>query len=124
MSCLKIVLIILLSAYLASSGYSTGVQPLSKIAIHRATFELHHNASIKAHPLLLGIKVGQRIQQGLHQDRPSISLKFLLINQRSDFSIALFFGGLSNPKLVAMSNTITFVNSKDPLYPRLSQGKA
>ncbi|KAL0329422.1 UNVERIFIED_CONTAM: putative inactive purple acid phosphatase 27 [Sesamum radiatum] len=52
------------------------------------------------------------------------SLKFQLINQRADFSFALFGGGLSNPKLVAVSNSITFVNPKAPLYPRLAQGKS
>ncbi|KAL2547571.1 putative inactive purple acid phosphatase 27 [Forsythia ovata] len=52
------------------------------------------------------------------------SLKFQLINQRADFSFALFAGGLSNPKLVAVSNSIAFANPKAPLYPRLAQGKS
>ncbi|KAK4569024.1 hypothetical protein RGQ29_004432 [Quercus rubra] len=52
------------------------------------------------------------------------SLKFQLINQRADFSFALFSGGLSNPKLVAESNFISFANPKAPLYPRLAQGKS
>ncbi|KAI9079637.1 hypothetical protein K1719_038258 [Acacia pycnantha] len=52
------------------------------------------------------------------------SLKFQLINQRADFSFALFSGGLSNPKLVAISNFISFANPKAPLYPRLAQGKS
>ncbi|XP_062170747.1 probable inactive purple acid phosphatase 27 isoform X1 [Alnus glutinosa] len=51
------------------------------------------------------------------------SLKFRLVNQRADFSFALFSGGLLNPKLLAVSNTVTFANPKAPLYPRLSQGK-
>ncbi|KAJ0105154.1 hypothetical protein Patl1_18270 [Pistacia atlantica] len=51
------------------------------------------------------------------------SLQFLLINQRADFSFALFSGGLSNPKLVAVSNFISFANPKAPLYPRLANGK-
>ncbi|KAK4479828.1 hypothetical protein RD792_015370, partial [Penstemon davidsonii] len=51
------------------------------------------------------------------------SLKLQLINQRSDFSFALFSGGLSNPTLVAMSNTVAFVNPNAPLYPRLAQGQ-
>ncbi|PKA63820.1 putative inactive purple acid phosphatase 27 [Apostasia shenzhenica] len=51
-------------------------------------------------------------------------LKFRLINQRSDFSFALFTGGLANPKLVAASNPISFSNTKAPLYPRLAQGKS
>ncbi|KAI8543973.1 hypothetical protein RHMOL_Rhmol08G0259000 [Rhododendron molle] len=52
------------------------------------------------------------------------SLKFQLINQRADFSFALFTGGLSNPKLVAVSKNITFANPKVPLYPRLALGKS
>ncbi|KAI4336316.1 hypothetical protein L6164_014855 [Bauhinia variegata] len=52
------------------------------------------------------------------------TLKFQLINQRADFSFALFSGGLSNPKLVAISNYILFINPKAPLYPRLAQGKS
>ncbi|CAK9148705.1 unnamed protein product [Ilex paraguariensis] len=52
------------------------------------------------------------------------SLQFQLINQRADFSFALFSGGFSNPKLVAISNAITFANPKAPLYPRLALGKS
>lgn len=52
------------------------------------------------------------------------SLRFRLINQRAGFSFALFSGGLSNPKLVSISNTITFANPKAPAYPRLAQGKS
>lgn len=51
------------------------------------------------------------------------SLKLQLINQRSDFSFALFSGGLLKPKLVAISNTIIFANPNAPVYPRLAQGK-
>ncbi|XP_039116955.1 probable inactive purple acid phosphatase 1 [Dioscorea cayenensis subsp. rotundata] len=52
------------------------------------------------------------------------SLKLQLINQREDFSFALFSGGLLNPKLVAVSNTVTFAYPKAPVYPRLAQGKS
>ncbi|KAJ8548018.1 hypothetical protein K7X08_021254 [Anisodus acutangulus] len=41
------------------------------------------------------------------------SLKLQLINQRSDFSFALF----------SVSNTVAFANPNAPLYPRLAQGK-
>ncbi|GER43805.1 purple acid phosphatase 27 [Striga asiatica] len=51
------------------------------------------------------------------------SLKLQLINQRADFSFALFSGGVSNPKLVAVSNVVAFANPNAPLYPRLAQGK-
>ncbi|XP_031271840.1 probable inactive purple acid phosphatase 27 [Pistacia vera] len=161
----------------ADSG-NAGVQPLSKIAIHRALFALHENASVKAYPLVLGQKGedSQWVTVGLEcpdpsaddwvavfspayfnsstcptddvrQQSPNIcsapikykyanesnddysktgkaSLKFQLINQRADFSFALFSGGLSEPKLVAVSNVISFANPKAPLYPRLSQGKS
>ncbi|OMO84083.1 hypothetical protein CCACVL1_11005 [Corchorus capsularis] len=52
------------------------------------------------------------------------ALRFQLINQRADFSFALFSGGLSDPKLVAISNFISFANPKAPLYPRLALGKS
>ncbi|KAJ8774603.1 hypothetical protein K2173_017049 [Erythroxylum novogranatense] len=50
-------------------------------------------------------------------------LRLQLINQRSDFSFGLFTGGFFNPKLVAVSNKVTFSNPNAPLYPRLAQGK-
>ena len=52
------------------------------------------------------------------------SLRLQIINQRSDISFALFSGGLSNPKLITRSNSITFANPKAPVYPRLAQGKS
>ncbi|OIW18290.1 hypothetical protein TanjilG_31430 [Lupinus angustifolius] len=52
------------------------------------------------------------------------SLSFQLINQRADFSFALFSGGIYNPKLVAISNSISFANPNAPLYPRLALGKS
>ncbi|CAJ1975044.1 unnamed protein product [Sphenostylis stenocarpa] len=51
-------------------------------------------------------------------------LKFQLINQRADFSFALFSGGLSDARLVAVSNSISFANPKAPVYPRLALGKS
>ncbi|CAL5013696.1 unnamed protein product [Urochloa decumbens] len=51
------------------------------------------------------------------------SIRFQLINQRSDFAFALFTGGLENPKLVAVSEPIAFKNPKAPVFPRLAQGK-
>ncbi|KAJ3669611.1 hypothetical protein LUZ60_011561 [Juncus effusus] len=52
------------------------------------------------------------------------SLKFQLINQSEDFAIALFTVGMSKPVLVAVSNTISFINPKAPVYPRLALGKS
>jgi len=52
------------------------------------------------------------------------SLRLQLINQRADFAFALFTGGLSAPKLIAVSNKVTFENPKAPVYPRLAQGKS
>ncbi|CAB4280510.1 unnamed protein product [Prunus armeniaca] len=156
-----------------------GEQPLSKIAIEKATLNLHDSASVKAFPPVIGLQ-GEDTQwvtvaleypnpaaddwvgvfspakfnsatcppvDDPEEQKPYIcsapikykyakdsnpdytkigkaSLKFLLINQRADFSFALFSGGLSNPKLVAVSNFISFANPKAPVYPRLAQGKS
>ncbi|KAJ7956050.1 Purple acid phosphatase [Quillaja saponaria] len=156
-----------------------GEQPLSKIDIYKATFEIHEGASIRAKPFVLGLE-GEDTQtvtvDVAHPDPSSddwvgvfspakfnastclpvneddeetpyicsapikykyanhsnpkyteagkASLKFELINQRSDFSFALFTGGLSKPKLVAVSNSISFANPDAPVYPRLAQGKS
>ncbi|MED6212696.1 putative inactive purple acid phosphatase 27, partial [Stylosanthes scabra] len=51
-------------------------------------------------------------------------LRFRLINQRSNFSFVLFAGGLKMPRLTAISNFITFLNPKAPVYPRLALGKS
>jgi hypothetical protein len=51
------------------------------------------------------------------------SVKFQLIKQRSDISFVLFTGGISHPKLVAVSNKVAFVNPNAPVYPRLAQGE-
>ncbi|XP_076895163.1 putative inactive purple acid phosphatase 27 [Bidens hawaiensis] len=56
--------------------------------------------------------------------RGKATLSFQIINQRADFSFALFTGGFENPKLVAVSDPISFANPKVPLYPRLAHGKA
>ncbi|XP_021638176.2 probable inactive purple acid phosphatase 1 isoform X2 [Hevea brasiliensis] len=58
-----------------------------------------------------------------YKDSGNGSLKLQLINQRSDFSFALFAGGFLNPKLVAVSNTVAFSNPNAPVYPRLAQGR-
>ncbi|KAM7254214.1 hypothetical protein ACFE04_031896 [Oxalis oulophora] len=52
------------------------------------------------------------------------TLKFSLINQRSDFAFALFAGGFDKPILKAVSNSITFANPKAPVFPRLALGKS
>ncbi|KAK6920513.1 Purple acid phosphatase, N-terminal [Dillenia turbinata] len=195
---LKLFLILLLLNYVkfdlvAAHDSSSGVQPLSKIAIHKAVFVLNDSASIKASPLLLGtnwnVQLGayepNDVMQGkdsewvdveIEQPKPleddwigifspanfnsstcpqedqrqqppficsaPIKYKFAndsnsnytktgkayhklrLINQRADFSFALFSGGLSNPQVVAVSNAVRFENPKAPVYPRLSQGKS
>lgn len=51
------------------------------------------------------------------------SLSLEIINQREDISFALFSGGLTNPKLIAVSDAVAFVNPKAPVYPRLAHGK-
>ncbi|XP_057549586.1 nucleotide pyrophosphatase/phosphodiesterase-like [Amaranthus tricolor] len=51
-------------------------------------------------------------------------LEFQVINQRADFAFALFTGGISSPKLVAISEPMSvFPNPKAPLYPRLAMGE-
>ncbi|KAF8399953.1 hypothetical protein HHK36_015825 [Tetracentron sinense] len=184
-SSLKILLILLLldlSSFVASAAHRNGIgqQPLSKIAIHKATFALRDSVSIKASPLVLGLK-GEDTQwvtlelecpdpseddwvgvfspanfnsstcsteiNNSREQAPYIcsapikytyanysnpdyaktgksSFNFQLINQRADFSFALFSGGLSNPKMVAVSNVISFANPNAPVYPRLAQGKS
>lgn len=178
---MEIFLALMVMGSLRNSNFAsahTGIQPLSKIAIHKATAALRDSVSIKASPSLLGLQ-GEDSEwvtvdvensepsqddwigvfspanfnqstcfpeNGSYQEKPYIctapikyqfsnfsnsdytktgraSIKFLLINQRSDFSFVLFSGGLSNPKLVAVSNHITFANPKAPLYPRIAVGK-
>ncbi|XP_043705691.1 probable inactive purple acid phosphatase 1 isoform X3 [Telopea speciosissima] len=162
---------------LGGAGH-TGEQPLSKIAIEKATVAIQESAYVKATPTLLGLQgetsewvtltyispnasnddwIGVfspanssastcapenvRVSPPLlctapikyqfanysnpnYKDTGNGTLKLQLINQRADFSFALFSGGLSNPKLIAVSNMVTFVNPKVPVYPRLAQGKA
>ncbi|GAB4840123.1 hypothetical protein Ancab_020884 [Ancistrocladus abbreviatus] len=126
---------------------SHGDQPLSKVAIHNTKLSLNDKAYIKASPTLLGLRGTNREWVTVKNSYPNPSvddwigvfspanfspeysdtgkgtLKLQIINQRSDFSFALFSGGILNPKLVAISNTITFANPKAPVYPRLAQGK-
>ncbi|KAK6251935.1 hypothetical protein QUC31_013655 [Theobroma cacao] len=158
---------------------SHGDQPLSKIAVQKATFSLNHQAYIKVSPTVLGLK-GQNadwVTVEFSSPNPSVddwigvfspsnfsasscpapadnpwvsppllcsapikyqyanystpkykdtgkgSLKLQLINQRSDFSLVLFSGGLLNPKVVAVSAKVAFSNPNAPVYPRLAQGK-
>ncbi|CAA3012547.1 probable inactive purple acid phosphatase 27 [Olea europaea var. sylvestris] len=167
-----------LKSVVGSSAGAIGEQPLSKIAIQKTTLALSDYASIKASPLLLGVKGDDTawVVVEFVNDEPSnddwigvfspakfnashcqqdnrkvqapytcsapikykyanhsnafytttgkASVLFQLINQREDFSFALFSGGLSNPKLKAVSNTIAFANPKAPVFPRLATGKS
>ncbi|XP_074309639.1 putative inactive purple acid phosphatase 1 [Silene latifolia] len=157
---------------------SHGDQPLSKIAIHKATVEVHEKAYITVSPSIIGhgrnsiewvsvkfsypsptiddwigvfspadFSASTCVQENSKVIPPVLctapikfqyanfsspkyahtgtgSLKFQLINQRSDFSFGLFTGGLLYPKLVAVSNAVSFANPKAPVYPRLAQGKS
>ncbi|WOL17959.1 putative inactive purple acid phosphatase 27 [Canna indica] len=171
-------LVSLLLLISAAGGHAGGVQPLSRVAIHKARVALEDTAFVKASPVLLGLK-GQDIEWvtveignpkataddwigvfspakfnastcPITNDKDEVpvicsapikyqfanysnsnyakdgknSLQFRLINQREDFSFALFSGGLENPKLIAVSNSISFANPKAPVYPRLAQGKS
>lgn len=173
-------LIFLLSNILRmGSSHPNDNQPLSKIAVHKASIAIQSSAYVEASPSLLGEK-GETVQwvnvkfgcaspaatdwigvfspakfngstcspeSGPEEDQSPLlctapikfqyanystanyvktgngSLKLRLINQRADFAFALFSGGLTNPVLLAISNTISFLNPKAPVYPRLSQGK-
>ncbi|KAK9993991.1 hypothetical protein SO802_023694 [Lithocarpus litseifolius] len=61
------------------------------------------------------------LQAPEYKDTGKGYLKLQLIHQRSDFSFTLFSGGLSNPKLVAVSNQAAFANPNAPVYPRLAK---
>ncbi|XP_020525527.1 probable inactive purple acid phosphatase 27 isoform X2 [Amborella trichopoda] len=125
-----------------------GEQPLSKIAIHNTVLALDNAAYIKASPDLIGAEGKNNEWVNLSFGNPNPSgddwvgvfspsnfnpsytttgngtLSLLLINQRADFSFALFSGGFVQPKLIAVSNPISFLYPKAPLYPRLAQGKS
>ncbi|XP_062169234.1 nucleotide pyrophosphatase/phosphodiesterase-like [Alnus glutinosa] len=179
----RIVLVLCLQSLgLASAQGRVGddMHPLSHINIHKTSLALRDSVSIKANPLILGLKGEDTewvtvnlvnadpseddwvavfspadfnsstcppLNDETELEEPYICtspikfkyanssnskytktgkavLKFELINQRADFSFAVFSGGLSNPKLVAVSNFISFANPKAPLYPRLAQGKS
>ncbi|VAI70129.1 unnamed protein product [Triticum turgidum subsp. durum] len=170
---------VLAMAATASASPEAGVQPLSKIAIHKATVELHGSAYVRASALLLGdgdqqegdtatVTVEYGWQNPATDDWIAVfspsdfisgscpnprryptepllcttpikyqyanfsanylywgkgTIQFQLINQRSDFSFALFTGGLENPKLVGLTKLSPFKNPKAPVFPRLAQGK-
>uniref|UniRef100_A0A2N9IBH1 Purple acid phosphatase Fn3-like domain-containing protein n=1 Tax=Fagus sylvatica TaxID=28930 RepID=A0A2N9IBH1_FAGSY len=115
-----------------------GEQPLSKIDIHKTTLALSNSASIKAYPSVLGVK-GEDIQW--------VNVSLVSPNPSGDDWVGVFSPAKFNsstcppvndpkeqtpyictapikPKLVAVSNFITFSNPKAPLYPRLAQGKS
>ena len=56
---LILLLLVLVRCVVVHGDAIDDVQPLSKIAIHRALFAFHVNASLKAEPVLLGTKVTQ-----------------------------------------------------------------
>ncbi|EEE53480.1 hypothetical protein OsJ_36627 [Oryza sativa Japonica Group] len=116
-------------AYIVVIGCATiargDEQPLSRIAIERATVAAVDSASVKAQPTVLGLKFQYANFNNADYNRSGKGLlRLQLINQREDFSFALFSGGLSAPKLIAISNKVSFQNPKAPVYPRLAQGKS
>ncbi|KAM0859174.1 hypothetical protein ACQ4PT_047376 [Festuca glaucescens] len=169
---------VLAMAAVVSASPAEGIQPLSKIAIHKATVNLRGSAYVRATPALLGdedeledtvwvtvkfssenpstddwiavfspadfisgscpnpsrypgepllctapIKYQYANYSANYLDWGKGTIRFQLINQRSDFSFALFSGGLENPTLVAVSKQVAFKNPKAPVFPRLAQGK-
>ncbi|KAL6513720.1 hypothetical protein OROHE_019580 [Orobanche hederae] len=104
---------------------SYGVQPLSVIAIEKAVVAFDKNACVvEFKSTKSSIYQFVNFSSPKYKDTGKGSLKFQLINQRSDLSFGLFSGGvLLNPKLVAVSNIFAFANPKAPLYPLLAHGK-
>ncbi|GJX91388.1 probable inactive purple acid phosphatase 27 [Tanacetum coccineum] len=104
-------------------------QPLSKIDIHSAVIDLHDGASIQAYPSVLGIN-GEDVEWvTVELKHPKSSNDdwigvFSPAQFNTHLQITRMRGGLSNPKLVAYSNFISFKNPKAPLYPRLAIGKS
>ncbi|KAH7528221.1 hypothetical protein FEM48_Zijuj05G0049500 [Ziziphus jujuba var. spinosa] len=115
-----------------------GDHPLSQIAIHRATLALHDSAFIKAYPSVLGLK-------GEDTQWVTVDIEYpepLVTDWIGVFSPAKFNSSYCppvddqdeqkpyicsapiKPKLVAVSNFISFENPKAPVYPRLAQGKS
>ncbi|XVF03193.1 hypothetical protein REPUB_Repub04eG0240400 [Reevesia pubescens] len=137
---------ILLVLGILHKASSHGVQPLSRIAIHKVTLALDTRAYVKASPTVLGL-IGQNtewVTVEYSSPNPSIddwigvfspaNFRYLALNMFM-FKIyicnthvccfALFDLSSTNvtPKLVAVSNTVSFTNPKAPVYPRLAQGK-
>ncbi|KAJ0972580.1 hypothetical protein J5N97_020539 [Dioscorea zingiberensis] len=177
---LRVALLLLILGAAAAGVELFEVQPLAKLAMHKASIAIDGWAHVRASPVLLGVQgedsewvkvelqngnptsddwigvfspanfnsstcpeeVGDaKVQPPLICTAPikfqfanysnwdytktgNASLMLQLINQRADFSFALFSGGFQNPKLVAVSNTVSFSNPKAPVYPRLAQGKS
>ncbi|KAH9622245.1 hypothetical protein KSS87_021328 [Heliosperma pusillum] len=115
-----------------------GEQPLSKINVLGTTFALHHDTSIKASPSILGLK---------GEDNEWVNVEFQSPEPSADDWVGVFSPAMINssscysetdkkdqppylcsapikPKLVAVSNFISFANPKAPLYPRLALGKS
>ncbi|KAK1292188.1 putative inactive purple acid phosphatase 1 [Acorus calamus] len=123
-----------LSNFGAAAHY--GEQPLSRIAIEKATFALHASAYVFAFPTMLGLE---------GQNSEWITVEYSTPNSSDSdwigvFSPANFSGSICQPenkmvsppllctapikpKVIAISNTISFANPKAPLYPRLALGK-
>uniref|UniRef100_A0A0E0FDF3 Multifunctional fusion protein n=1 Tax=Oryza meridionalis TaxID=40149 RepID=A0A0E0FDF3_9ORYZ len=113
-------------AYIVVIGCATiargDEQPLSRIAIERARVAAVDSASVKAQPTVLGLKFQYANFNNADYNRSGKGLlRLQLINQREDFSFALFSGGLSAPKLIAVSNKVSFQNPKAPVYPRIKE---
>ncbi|EMS68845.1 putative inactive purple acid phosphatase 27 [Triticum urartu] len=108
---------------MVSASPAEGSEPLSKIAIHKATVDLHGSAYVRATPALLGDQYQYANYSANYRYWGKGTIRFQIINQRSDFSFALFTGGFENPKLVAVSKPVAFKNPKAPVFPRLAQGK-
>ncbi|KAK3225085.1 hypothetical protein Dsin_004947 [Dipteronia sinensis] len=129
-----------------------GEQPLSKIAIHKTVLALSDSASIGAYPFILGSRAEdtQWVTVNLVSPDPSVDdwvgvfspAKVHPCPSINCYNCDLFSSTCPpiddpkgrnkpyicsvpiKPKLVAVSNSISFANSKAPLYPPLAQGKS
>jgi hypothetical protein len=60
----------------ASASPAEGIQPLSKIAVHRATVEMQPSAYVRATPSLLGEQVLYAVPVRTHHARAALSISY------------------------------------------------
>ncbi|PPD68390.1 hypothetical protein GOBAR_DD34729 [Gossypium barbadense] len=127
---------ILLVLAILHRASSHGIQPLSRIAIHKATLALDNLAYVKASPTVLGLNGQNTEWVTVEYSSPNPSMDdWIVVFSPANFSAStcpaenprvyppLLCSAPIKPKLVAVSNTVSFANPNAPVYPRLAQGK-